>query len=189
MREKWWAMLQTCWAVKPMDRPALADLEPKLYLPTSVNDPRNETHGYTLGTDDDVSHENCEGNAYVHYPFLVTSLSSKIKIHNSRVAAFGLTNLRRRSSAFWARKRTTAIRATMRTTAIRARTRTTLLRRPCNNISISMWTFQYFSLEAGFCVEMQQCLHTYICYAIKQMFTGALDVDRDYYYNLYKLLY
>lgn len=62
-----------------MDRPAVEDMKHMLYFPASVDDPRNETHGYTLGTDDDVSHKNCKDNAYVHLSLLMTSLSTKFK--------------------------------------------------------------------------------------------------------------
>lgn len=45
-----------------MDRPAVEDMEHMLYFPASVDDPRNETHGYTLGTDEDISHKSCKDN-------------------------------------------------------------------------------------------------------------------------------
>lgn len=75
MREEWWARLRTCWAFNPLDRPAVRDMKHMLYFPTSVDDPRNETHGYTLGTDDDVSHESCKNDVYVHTFLLMTSSS------------------------------------------------------------------------------------------------------------------
>lgn len=46
-----------------MDRPAVGDMKHMLYFPASIDDPRNETHGYTLGTDNDGYHESCEANA------------------------------------------------------------------------------------------------------------------------------
>lgn len=80
-----------------MDRPAVGDMKSMLYFPASVDDPRNETHGYTLGTDDDVSHESCDDDAYVH----TSLLSHDVQTHNSRIAAFGRPhlNITRRTTA------------------------------------------------------------------------------------------
>lgn len=50
-----------------------------LYFPASVDDYRNEEHGYILGTDDDGSHGSCKDNSYVHTSLLITSFSLKLK--------------------------------------------------------------------------------------------------------------
>lgn len=62
-----------------MDRPAVGDMKHMLYCPDSVYNPRNKTFGYTLRMDDDVSHESCENDAYVHTSSLMTSSSLKLK--------------------------------------------------------------------------------------------------------------
>lgn len=87
MRKKWWAMFQTCCAANPMDRPVVEDMKLMLYFPASIDDHRNEAHGYTLGTDVDGSKEFCKDNACVHFSLFAMSSSSKVQTHNSLLAA------------------------------------------------------------------------------------------------------
>lgn len=128
MRDKWLARLRTCWAFNPMDRPTVWDMKHMLYFPASVDDNRNDEYGYTLGTDDDCSHDSCEDNAYVHFSFLTTCSSSNFK---PMILAYQLlldSQILEIGRLLWTRTRTTAW----------ARMRTTLLCRPCNNISFRL---------------------------------------------------
>lgn len=165
IREKWWAKLRTCWASNPMDRPPVWDMKHMLYFPASLDDNRNEMHGYTLGTDDDDSHGSCKDNEYVHLSFFMTIYKLQVLTHNSRIlAAFGLSNLRMSPTALWPMMMMRAIRARMGTTS-------SLLCWPCNNNINQLVSKLTSDLK---CNNVHMPMHEWY----KQILSGALNVDK-----------